>query len=56
MEDVRLRLKREASVLDLMMENYKSLHGKLGSEDQQKMDEYLETVRSIEKRVERNSA
>ena len=55
-EDVRSRLKREASVLDLMMENYKSMHGKLGAEDRQKMDEYLETVRSIEKRVERTSA
>lgn len=55
-EDVRTRLKREASVLDLMMENYRSLHGKLGAEDRQKMDEYLETVRAIEQRVERTSA
>ena len=55
-EDVRTRLKREASVLDLMMENYQSLHGKLGAEDRQKMDEYLETVRAIEQRVERTSA
>jgi Protein of unknown function (DUF1552) len=54
-EDVRIRLKREASVLDQMMENYKSLHGKLGSEDKQKMEEYLDSVRAIEQRVERTS-
>jgi hypothetical protein len=54
-EDVRARLKREASVLDLMMENYKTLHGKLGTEDRQKMEEYLDSVRAIEQRVERTS-
>lgn len=54
-DDVRARLKREASVLDLMMENYKTLHGKLGTEDRQKMEEYLDSVRAIEQRVERTS-
>jgi hypothetical protein len=54
-DDVRARLKREASVLDLMMENYRTLHGKLGAEDRRKMDEYLESVRAIEQRVERTS-
>jgi len=53
--DVRSELKREASVLDLMMENYRSLHGKLGAEDREKMDEYLESVRALEQRVERTS-
>jgi hypothetical protein len=53
--DVRAELKREASVLDLMMENYKALHGKLGAEDRQKMDEYLDSVRALEQRVERTS-
>ncbi|MGB0143650.1 MAG: DUF1552 domain-containing protein [Akkermansiaceae bacterium] len=53
--DVRAELKREASVLDLMMDNYKSLHGKLGAEDRQKMNEYLDSVRALEKRVERTS-
>ncbi len=53
--DVRADLKREASVLDLMMENYKSLHGKLDAEDKRKMDEYLDSVRALEQRVERTS-
>ena len=54
--DVRAELKREASVLDAMMENYRQLHGNLGKEDQRKMEEYLETVRALEHRVERTSA
>lgn len=54
-ENVRAQLKREASVLDLMMEHTKSLHGQLGTEDQHKMDEYLESIRALEQRVERTS-
>ncbi|MCA9269658.1 MAG: DUF1552 domain-containing protein [Planctomycetales bacterium] len=54
-EQVRARLKREASVLDLMMEHSRSLHNRLGREDQRKMDEYLESIRAIEQRVERTS-
>ena len=54
--DVRAELKREASVLDAMRENYRQLHANLGKEDQRKMEEYLETVRSLEQRVERSSA
>ena len=54
-EQVRAGLKRDASVLDLIMEDSKSLHNRLGKQDQRKMDEYLESVREIEKRVERTS-
>lgn len=54
--DVRAELKREASILDAMMENYRQLHGHLGTEDKRKMDEYLQTVRALEQRVERTSA
>lgn len=54
-EQVRAGLKRDASILDLLHEDSKSFHGQLGAEDQRKMDEYLESVREIEKRVERNS-
>lgn len=54
-EQVRARLKREASVLDLIMEDSKSLHMRLGKEDQRKVSEYLDTVRSLEQRVERTS-
>ena len=54
-EQVRADLKREASVLDLMMEDSKRLQGRLGKEDQRKMEEYLDSVRALEKRVERTS-
>ena len=52
-EQVRAGLKRDASILDLMMEHSKSFHADLGREDKYKLDEYLESVREIEKRVER---
>ncbi|MEX0866406.1 MAG: DUF1552 domain-containing protein, partial [Pirellulales bacterium] len=52
---VRAQLKRKASVLDLMMEDSKGLHHRLGMEDQRKMEEYLESIRALEQRVERTS-
>jgi len=54
-EEVRADLKREASVLDLMLEQSKSMKSRLGQEDQSKMDEYLESIRALEQRVERTS-
>ena len=54
-EQVRASLKRDASVLDLMLEQSKSLNNRLGKADQEKMEEYLDTVRAIEQRVERTS-
>ena len=52
-EEVRAGLKRDASILDLMMDHSKDFHKRLGLEDKRKMDEYLESVREIEKRVQR---
>lgn len=54
-EEVRADLKREASVLDEMLDQSKSLKNRLGREDQGKMDEYLESIRALEQRVERTS-
>lgn len=54
-DDVRAGLKREASILDLMMDHSRSLKNRLGRADQTKMDEYLESIRSLEQRVERTS-
>ena len=54
-EEIRAELKREASVLDLMLENSKGMRTRLGREDQGKLDEYLESVRALEQRVERTS-
>ncbi len=54
-ENVRAGLKRQASILDLLLENSRSFKNRLGSEDQNKVNEYLESIRSLEKRVERTS-
>jgi Protein of unknown function (DUF1552) len=54
-EQVRAGLKREASILDLMMDQSRSLNNRLGREDREKMTEYLDSIRSLEERVERTS-
>ncbi|MFT5468261.1 MAG: hypothetical protein ACI8UO_003370 [Verrucomicrobiales bacterium] len=54
-DQVRAGLKREASILDLIMDHSSSFKSRLGHEDQVKMDEYLESIRDLEQRVERTS-
>ena len=49
----RRRLKSAAGMLDRVLEDSKRLRRLLGSQDQKKFDEYLASVRQIEKRVER---
>jgi hypothetical protein len=41
----------EQSVIDLVMDEAKDLHKSLGKVDQQKLDEYLTSVRSMEQRI-----
>jgi hypothetical protein len=53
LRDVRRELQTRRSVLDLVLEQSKALDRRLGRADQQKMDEYLESVRDAEKRIER---
>jgi hypothetical protein len=43
---------RDRSVLDLVMDDAKRLQKKLGAADQAKLDEYLESVRAVERRIE----
>lgn len=52
----RRELANSASMLDLVYEHSKTVRGKLGKQDQEKFDEYLESVRSIERRVERSES
>lgn len=44
---------RANSVLDLVMEDARSLRPQLGSLDRQKLDEYLQSVRSVETQIAR---
>lgn len=46
------RRARERSVLDHVLEDASRLRGTLGPTDQQKLDEYLSSVRDIEKRID----
>lgn len=54
LEQTRRRLATESSMLDLLLGESKTLRNKLGTQDQRKYDEYLSSVRDIEKRVERS--
>jgi hypothetical protein len=56
LERQRDELARTSSMLDLVYEHSKSVRGKLGKQDQEKFDEYLDSVRSIEQRVERSES
>jgi len=47
----RLRLQNSASMLDLLGEHSRSLKADLGRRDQQKLDDYLASVRAMERRV-----
>jgi hypothetical protein len=41
----------DKSVLDLVLEDAKDLHRSLGKADQQKLDQYLDSVRAVERRI-----
>lgn len=51
-EAAELAATRNRSVLDLVSEDTNRLQKKLGSADQAKLDEYLESVRAVERRIE----
>ncbi len=54
-EAQRKGLTRAGSHLDLLLDEAKSLHRKLGKADQDKLDQYLTSVREIEQDVERSA-
>ncbi len=43
---------RDRSVLDLVMDDAKNLSKRIGKADQTKLDEYFESVRAVERRIE----
>ncbi len=45
----------DRSVLDLVLQDAQSLKNRVGRNDQQKLDEYLESLRSIERRIEQDA-
>lgn len=49
-------LKRRSSILDRVSEGSNKLSGKLGKRDQAKLDEYLSSIRDLEKRIQKQEA
>lgn len=49
------RMQLQASILDTVGADANSLTGKLGMNDRRKLDEYLEAVRDVERRIQRAS-
>ncbi len=47
------RVKQQSSILDSVREQTQSIQSSLGPTDKRKLDEYLDSVREIEKRIER---
>lgn len=55
-EAQRRRLHATESMLDRVLEHSRSLERRLGTRDRAKLDEYLSSVRDVERRVERSQA
>ncbi len=47
------QLRRQASILDFVMDDTRRLASDLGAADRHKLDEYLESTRDIERRIQR---
>lgn len=52
----RAALKTRASLLDSVMEEFKSLNTQLGPADRARLAQYLDTVREVERRIQRAEA
>jgi hypothetical protein len=48
-----MRLKRQASILDFVADDARRLSGNMGATDKRKLDEYLTSVRDIERRIQK---
>lgn len=48
-------LARKASILDFVLQDAKRLSPTLGANDRRKLDEYMESIRSVERRVQKAS-
>jgi hypothetical protein len=49
---LRQRLEQQRSILDFVLEDTRALGHELGARDQKKLDEYLTSVREIERRIQ----
>lgn len=51
LKDARARVELDQSVLDTAMDEVRSLRGRLGHGDRQRLEQYLSSVREVEKRL-----
>lgn len=51
-ESFQMRQQTQRSILDFVLDDARSLKRQLGQKDEQKVDEYLSSVRQIERRIE----
>jgi hypothetical protein len=47
------QLRRQASILDSVAEDAKQLSGSMGADDQKKIEEYMQSIRDIERRIQK---
>ena len=52
----RRSLQQNKKIVDLILEDSKDLHRRLGKNDQMKMEEYMTSLNSVEEQVKRNEA
>jgi hypothetical protein len=55
-EERRAALRRRASLLDWVTEDITRLKAKLGPEDRSKVDQYLDSIREVERRIQKAEA
>lgn len=55
-DERRRRLARGKKIVDLVMEDARSLHDQLGQRDREKVDEYLSSLGDVETQIARNEA
>ena len=55
-EQMVAELRKNGSILDRVLDSSKRLNGQLGTRDQAKLDEYLSSIRQLEKRIQKQEA
>jgi hypothetical protein len=54
--EARNRMKRDQTVIDAVLENARRTRARLGTSDQRRMDQFLDSVQALERRITRVSA
>lgn len=49
------RFRRHTSILDVVLEEARSVRGRLGKQDQERFEQYLDSVRSLERKIEQET-